>query len=166
MKKAKPNIQQTDDLVITRTFDAPPKLVWEAWTNPEAFKKWWGPNGYTTPHCEIDLRVGGKFLGCMRSTEGKEFWSTGTYKEITPYKKLVCTDSFADEHGNVVSASYYGMEDFPMELLMSVTFKKINAKTRMTLRHKGFPKGDMLNEAREGWNQSFDKLAESLKVSE
>lgn len=163
MKKARPNTQRTTDLVITRTFDAPAELVWEAWTNPEAFKKWWGPEGFSCPHCEIDLRLGGKFLGCMRSPEGKDFWSTGTYKEIKPKQKLVCTDSFADEQGNVVPASHYGMDDFPMELLMSVTFDQINSKTRMTLRHQGFPEGEMLDQAREGWNQSFDKLAQSLK---
>lgn len=163
MKKTKPITERTKDLIITRTFDAPVELVWEAWTTPKAYKKWWGPKGFTCPYCELDLQVGGKFLGCMRSAEGKEFWSTGTYKKIEPMKKLVCTDSFADEKGNVVSASHYGMEEFPMELLMTVKFEEINSKTKMTLRHEGFPEGETLEQARDGWNQSFDKMAEYLK---
>ncbi len=163
MKKANLNTRKATDLVIARTFNAPVQLVWESWTNPEAFMKWWGPRGFTCPHCEIDLRVGGKFLNCMRAPDGIDFWSTGTYKEILPERKLVCTDSFADKDGNVVPASHYGIENFPMELLMSITFDQINSKTRMTLRHQGFPEGEMLKDAREGWNQSFDKLAQSLK---
>ena len=54
-------------LVMTRVFDAPRELVWKAWTDPEMLMKWWGPKGFTCPHCEIDLRVGGKYLYCMRA---------------------------------------------------------------------------------------------------
>jgi uncharacterized protein YndB with AHSA1/START domain len=47
------------ELVITRVFDAPRELVWNAWTEPERVKRWWGPEGFTAPFCRIDLRVGG-----------------------------------------------------------------------------------------------------------
>src|SRR5512134_2988905 len=81
------------ELVITRVFDAPRELVWKAWSEPEHFKRWWGPKGFTCPVCQIDFRVGGKFLGCMRSPEGQDFWSTGVYKEIVPLERIVSTDS-------------------------------------------------------------------------
>jgi uncharacterized protein YndB with AHSA1/START domain len=97
------------ELFITRIFDAPRERVWKAWTEPELMKRWWGPKGFTTPYCEIDLRVGGKFLYCMRSPEGKDYWSTGVYREIVRLERIVCTDSFADEKGNVVPATQYGM---------------------------------------------------------
>lgn len=58
------------ELVITRIFAAPRKLVWKAWTNPEHLMRWWGPKDFTSPACKIDLRVGGKYLFCMRSKEG------------------------------------------------------------------------------------------------
>ncbi|HYT42292.1 MAG TPA: SRPBCC domain-containing protein, partial [Methylomirabilota bacterium] len=51
-----------EDLFITRIFDTSRERVWKAWTEPELMKRWWGPTGFTTPYCEIDLRVGGKFL--------------------------------------------------------------------------------------------------------
>ncbi|HEX9808116.1 MAG TPA: SRPBCC domain-containing protein, partial [Alphaproteobacteria bacterium] len=54
------------EITITRVFDAPRELVWKAWTEPETFKQWWGPKGYTTPSCRIDFRVGGVYLACMR----------------------------------------------------------------------------------------------------
>lgn len=151
------------ELVITRIFDAPRELVWRAWTEPERLMRWWGPKGYTSPVFKIDLRVGGKYLYCMRSPEGKEFWSTGVYREIVPPERLVVTDSFADQDGNVVPASHYGLgEDFPLELEVSVTFEEQDGKTKMTLRHVGLPAGQMSEMTGAGWNESFDKLAESL----
>ena len=151
------------ELVIERVFDAPRELVWKAWTEPEMFMRWWGPTGYTTPACKIDLRVGGTYLNCMRSPEGQDYWSTGVYQEIVPLERIVATDSFADEQGNVVPASYYGMTgDMPLEMLVTVTFEDIGGKTKMTLRHAGIPAGEDRDGANEGWSQSFDKLAEVL----
>ena len=71
-------------ITITREFDAPREKVWRAWTDPDRLMKWWGPKGFTSPFCKIDLRVGGKYLYDMRSSEGRDYWSTGTYREIVP----------------------------------------------------------------------------------
>jgi len=152
------------ELFLTRSFDAPRELVWKAWTEPERFMRWWGPQGFTSPVCKIDLRVGGKYLNCMRSPEGQDYWSTGVYREIAPRERIVFTDSFADEKGNVVPASYYGMPgDWPLELMVTVTFEEYYGGTRMILRHEGIPAGTMSDNTRAGWNESFDKLAEILK---
>ncbi len=153
------------EIVISRIFDAPRKLVWKAWTEPEQLSKWWGPKAFTSPFCKMDLRVGGKYLCCMRSKEGQDFWSTGTYKEIVPFKRIVYTDSFADEKGNPVPASHYGMPggDWPMELMVTLTFEDHGNKTKMTLTHAGIPAGEMREMTGVGWNESFDKLAERLK---
>ncbi len=155
---------KTDELVITRIFDAPRERVWKAWTEPEQAMKWWGPKEFTSPACKIDFRVGGKYLFCMRSPDGKDYWSTGVYKEIVLHERIVCTDSFADEQGNVVPGSHYGMgDDFPMEMTVTVTFEDIGGKTKMTLKHAGMPGAEMSDMTGQGWNGSFDKLAESLK---
>jgi uncharacterized protein YndB with AHSA1/START domain len=152
------------ELVITRIFDAPRELVWQAWTEPERMKQWWGPKNFTAPFCKMDLRVGGKYLFCMRSPEGKDYWSTGVYQEIAKPSRLVFTDSFADDKGNVVPASEYEMEgDWPLELQMTVTFEENQGKTKMTLRHVGIPPGKMSDMTQSGWNESFDKLAEALE---
>ena len=156
-------IKNTNELTITRIFDAPRELAWKAWTEPERMKKWWGPQNFTAPVIKTDFRVGGKYLFCMRGPDGRDYWSTGVYREIVPLERLVMTDSFADEKGNVVPASHYGMiGDMPLELLVTVTFEAIGNKTRMTLRHEGFPEGQMKELARLGWSESFDKLAESI----
>ncbi|KKT75626.1 MAG: hypothetical protein UW70_C0032G0001, partial [Candidatus Peregrinibacteria bacterium GW2011_GWA2_44_7] len=67
---------KTNELVITRVFDAPRKKVWNTWTKSKDAMRWWGPKNFTAPLCKIDLRVGGKYLFCMRSPEGQDFWST------------------------------------------------------------------------------------------
>ncbi len=121
------------ELVITRIFDAPRELVWKAWTDPERVKRWWGPKGFTTPVSEIDFRVGGAYLYCMRSPEGQDYWSTGVYREIVEPEQIVYTDSFSDAEGNLVPASYYGMSgDWPLELLVTVTFEEHEGKTKLT----------------------------------
>ncbi len=156
--------KKAQTLTITRIFDAPRKLLWRAWTDPEMIKKWWGPKNYTSPIDKVDLRVGGKYLFCMRSPEGKDFWTTGIYKEIVPFKKLVVTDSFADTDGKVVPAAYYGMDpSFPLEMLATVTFDDfIKVRSKLTLYHDGFPEGEMKDMAEAGWNESFDKLSQVL----
>ncbi|MBI2029604.1 SRPBCC domain-containing protein [Candidatus Gottesmanbacteria bacterium] len=153
-------------LIITRVFDAPVEKVWKYWSEPEYFKKWWGPKIFSCPVSKVDFRVGGKYLHCMLGLEGdfkgKEFWSTGVYKEIIPLKKIVSTDSFADENGNVVPASHYGMgKDFPMEMIVTVTFEDLGNKTKMILKHEGMPESDSKG-AQQGWSESFDKLAKEV----
>lgn len=150
----------TQPLIITRTFAAPRAQVWEAWTDPERTKRWWGPKNFTAPVCKIDLRVGGTYLNCMRSPDGEDFWSTGTYREIVAPARLVCTDSFADKDGNIVPASHYNMSgDWPLTLQITVTLEEQGEKTLLTLRHDGLPAGEMRTMCAAGWNESFDKLA-------
>ena len=165
MPNTKSATHKLHELVITRDFDAPASALWQAWTNPEYTKRWWGPKTFTCPAAEIDFRIGGKYHLCMRSSEGKDYWSTGTYKEIVPNKRIVCTDSFADPQGNVVPASYYGMsDDFPIEMHVTVTFTEKDGRTQMTLRHTGMPEGEQSDLATQGWNEQFDKLDELLKT--
>ena len=148
---------------IERTFDLPAKKLWQAWTEPESCKKWWGPKDFTCPHCNINFKVGGKYLNCMRSSEGAEFWTTGVYKEIIPGKKLVFTDSFSDKNGKAIPASDLNMPgNWPMELLVTVTFEEIGGKTKMNLQQVGVPQ-EMYDECIKGWNECFDKLEEKMK---
>jgi uncharacterized protein YndB with AHSA1/START domain len=156
-------LQKTKELTITRTFDAPVDLVWRAWTKPEIMKQWWGPKNFTTPSLIMDFKVGGKYLSCMRSPDDVDYWSTGVYKEIVPLKKIVCTDSFSNTEGKIISAALYGMSpDYPPEMQITINFEDLNDKTKMTLSHDGIPESDQAM-CSQGWNESFDKLAEMLK---
>jgi uncharacterized protein YndB with AHSA1/START domain len=151
-------------VTVTRIFDAPRELVWQAWTDPEQFKRWWGPRNYTSPVSRMDLRVGGKYVSSMRAPNGQDFYNAGFYREIVPLERLVYSDSFADPEGNIVPASHYGMpSDFPEDLIVILTFEDLDGKTKMTMRHEGLPPGPMTDATAAGWNESFDKLAETLK---
>ncbi len=152
------------ELLISRTLHAPRDLVWKEWTEPERVKRWWGPKDFTAPVVQIDFREGGKYLYCMRSPEGRDYWSTGVFREIVPPERIVLTDSFADEQGNVVPATHYGMSaDFPLESLVTITFEDHWTQTGITLRYSGIPSGEDLDNAREGWNQTLDKLEDDLQ---
>lgn len=157
--------EQMQGLVIERVFDAPRERLWEAWTDPEEVKKWWGPKDFTAPSIQTDLRVGGKNLWAMESPDGQVYWSTGTYREIVPLERIVVTDSFADENGNVVPGSHYGMpDDFPLEMEITITFEDAGeGRTKLTIRHSGMPPTEVGQQAEAGWNESLDKLAAAVE---
>jgi len=159
-------------VVITRVFDAPRERVWQAWTDPEQIKKWWGPKNFTAPVIEIDFKVGGKYLFCMRGVPAPgqpemDLYSTGEFKEIVPMEKIVWTDEFSDAEGNIQPASYYGMPgDEPVHMLVTTTFEDSgDGKTKLTITHEG-GMADMPDESKnmeQGWNESLDKLAAAVK---
>ena len=152
------------EVTIIRFFDAPRELVWRAWTDPEHHKKWWGPKDFTAPHCEIDLKVGGKHLYCMRSADGENIWNSGEFLEVVHLKKLVYTEYFADENGNEISPVLYGFpEGWNGHMVVTVIFEDEKGKTKITALHAGLPTGDLSMDAKKGWNESLDKLADSLK---
>jgi uncharacterized protein YndB with AHSA1/START domain len=87
------SIDPRRDLVLERTVDVPPELVWAAWTQPEHLKHWFTPVPWQTVECEIDLRPGGIFRTVMRSPEGEDFPNVGCYLDIVENRRLVWTDA-------------------------------------------------------------------------
>jgi len=160
-----------EEITITRVFDAPRDLVWKTWTDADFFMKWWGPAGFTSPICKIDLRVGGKYLCCMRSPKGQDYWTTGVYREIAPPSLLVMTNSFADEKGNIVPSETHGLSaGIAKEMIVTVQLQEIEnkTKTRLILTHSGLSKMTAIerDNDRTGWSQSMDKLAEAIAGKE
>ncbi|MFJ9829002.1 SRPBCC family protein [Streptomyces sp. NPDC101160] len=82
------------ELVITRTFDAPVRRVWEAWTRPEHVRRWYGSAALTMSVCDIDLRPGGAWRWGQRTPEGQEIVFSGRYEEVVPVERLVYTELF------------------------------------------------------------------------
>ncbi len=152
-----------DAIVIERTFDAPKDIIWQMWTDPEHFKKWYGPKGFTVPVADMDMRVGGKRLICMASPDGSmKMWTTGEYTEIVSNERLVYTESPADENGNVVSPSAMGMpEGYPATTEVTVLLEDLGGRTKMVMTHAGVPAD---SGAGGGWEQAFDKLADQIET--
>jgi uncharacterized protein YndB with AHSA1/START domain len=151
-----------DAVVIERYFDAPVELIWQMWTDPEHFKEWYGPTGFTVPVADMDLRVGGKRLICMASPDGRmKMWTAGEYLEIVPNQRLVYTDSPADESGNVVPPSAVGMPDgYPTTTEVTVLLETLDGRTKMVMTHAGIP-ADSGGGA--GWAQAFDKMVAHIE---
>ena len=155
---------KTRTLRLTRTFDAPRAKVWDAFTKPEMMKKWWGPKDWTCPVAQIDLRVGGKYLYCMRGAMGPgqpeiDAWGGGEYTEVVPMEKFSATDHFADKDGNYIDPKDAGMPgEWPEEMTITVTFEDAGAgKTTVSITHTGHS-AEMAPMAEMGWNQQLDKL--------
>ena len=128
-------VNEIERMVVTRVFDAPRELVWKAWTDPKYVMQWWGPKGFTAPFCEMDFRVGGKFLCCMRTPDGQEFWNGGEYHEIVLHEKIVYSMYFSDSKGNKVEPAHYGIEHEAIDDAHDVViFEDFgNGQTKLTL---------------------------------
>ena len=106
MKSRMTLVRKSDrELVVTRTFNAPARLVFEAWTKPELFKRWWVPKsmGMSLLSCEMDVRVGGKYR-LEFAPDAMAFF--GTYLEVTPHSRLVWTNEEGGEGGPVTTVTF------------------------------------------------------------
>jgi uncharacterized protein YndB with AHSA1/START domain len=137
----------TRTLVITRTFNAPPALVFDAWTKPEHLVHWFGPNDFTVPTCEQDFRVGGKYRFCMHAPDGGDHWVWGEYLEIDRPRKLVFT--------------WVRQDDKPapwVDNVVTLTFEDLGGKTKFTLHHAVFGTQAIRDEHALGWGECVDRL--------
>ncbi|MEQ8676395.1 MAG: SRPBCC domain-containing protein [Aggregatilineales bacterium] len=151
-----------DAVVIERTFDAPTDLIWQMWTKPEHLKNWYGPQGFSIPIAEMDVRVGGKRLICMEmKTPDRimKIWTTGEFTELTPHTRLAYTDSPSDEHGNLVIMDG---DESPLITVVTVVLEDLDGRTKMVTTHAGLPANDQ--GASEGWKQAVTKLADYLET--
>ncbi|MGZ5280155.1 MAG: SRPBCC family protein [Pseudobdellovibrionaceae bacterium] len=158
-KSAETSIGNTPLVEVTRNFIAPIDRVWQAWSEPEFAKQWWGPEEFTCPEARIDFREGGKYLFAMKDTAENLVWSGGVYEHIILNEKIVCSDNFTDQDGNVVSPHVYNMAgDWPETLRITVEFEQYgDEEIRMSLRHEGIP-SEMHDSCVKGWDSSFNKL--------
>ena len=120
------------ELVVTRTFNGPARIVFEAWTKPELFRQWWVPKsmGMSLVSCEMDVRVGGKYR-LEFEPDGMAFF--GTYLEVTPHSRLVWTNEEGGEGGPVTT----------------VTFEEKGGKTLLVM-HELYPSKEALDAAGTG----------------
>jgi uncharacterized protein YndB with AHSA1/START domain len=146
------------EVIITRVFDAPRELVFQAWTDPKHLARWWGPKDWTNPVCEVDVRVGGAWRIVMRAPDGGEYPCGGVYREIVPPERLVFTNIAMDKDGNPL-----------LDGLTTVTFAEEGSKTKLTLRTRATGlvpfAPQMLSGMEMGWTQSLERLASELASS-
>lgn len=142
------------ELIITRVFDAPRALVFKVWTQPEHLARWWGPQGFTTLACEMDVRPGGAWYRRMRSADGTLSIKRGVYREIVPPERLVFTYVNEAEDGTLEG-----------ETLVTVTFEEHGTHTRLTLHHTGFESVASRDGHRVGWTSCMERFAAYLAAA-
>ncbi len=147
-------------VTITRVLKAPRDLVWRAWTDPEHLKQWWGPEMFTAPLVEGEVKVGSVMHITMRgpkdSNFDRDFPMTKRYREIVPGKKLVFENDAIAPDGSKL-----------LEGLTTVTFADQNGGTEMVMTTSAKALAEiavgMLGGMEQGWSGSFDKLARYLQ---
>ena len=138
------------ELVVTRTFNGPARIVFEAWTKPELFKQWWAPKSIGVPllSCEMDVRVGGRYRLEFGHESSKSMAFFGRYIEVTPHSRLVWTNDESDDGA-----------------VTTVTFEEKGSKTLLVL-HELYPSKEALDAAGTGaadaMPEQFEQLDELL----
>ena len=142
---------QYQDLIMTRIFDAPRELVFQAWTDAKLLQQWWGPHGFTNPRCEVDARPGGAMHIDMRGPDGTVYPMTATFREVVLPEKIVFKSGALDQHGAPL-----------FEILNTVTFADEGGKTKLTIRAHVLSAGPHaamhLAGMEMGWTQTLDRL--------
>jgi uncharacterized protein YndB with AHSA1/START domain len=142
------------EIVLTRVFDAPRRLVFDAFTKPELLKRWFGPHGWSLVVCEVDLRVGGTFRFVLRGPDGTTMGMRGIYRELVPPERDVHTESF---------------DDYPGESLVTSVLVEGGGKTTLTATVL-YPSQEVRDAViksgmEHGAAESYDKLAELLSLN-
>lgn len=138
------------ELVVSRTFNAPARVVFEAWTKPELFMQWWAPKSTGVPllSCEMDVRVGGGYRVAFGTDASSQMEFFGKYLEVVPNARLVWTN-----------------EESENAAVTTVTFEEKDGKTRLVLREL-YPSKEALDETlagmEEGMPEQFEQLDELL----
>ena len=145
------------EIVITRAFDAPRNLVFDAHTKPELVRRWLlGPPGWTMPVCEIDLRVGGKYRYVWRNESGTEMGMGGVFREIVRPERLVATELFDESWypGEALDTSVFLEEDGKTTLTLTVLYESREARD-----------GVLKSPMEQGMAIGYDRLEQLLQSS-
>ena len=155
---------QTFDVVVTRIFDAPVEEVWKAWSDPAYVTRWWGPTGFTSPSAEMDFRVGGASLVCMRAPAeygGQDAYHTWTYTSIDPHERIEFVSNFANEDGAHLDPAAMGMPPgVPRDVPHVIDFEAAgDGKTEMIVTEYGYSSAQARDLSQVGMEQCLDKMA-------
>lgn len=160
---------QTGEFVITRVFQAPRALVWQAFAESERLAQWWGPKGFTIAVLTFEFRPDGVFHYRMDGPNGYTMWARFVFREIAEPERIVFVNSFSDEAGDIARAPFFD-GTWALEVLTTVTLAEQDGRTTVTLRSHPIDATDVERQAFEsnldsmsqGFGNAFDQLRELL----
>ena len=165
------NYKTVKPSILTREFNAPKKLVFEAWTQPEHLQHWMFPQkGFTCEYVTADIKEGGSAHHKMIAPDGREMWQLTKYEEINPYDSLVFRQYNSNEAGEILAMPH--MPNWPQELRTTVKLEEVNGKTQLELIWQPINPSREEVEAFEssrsqhsnGWGSGFEQLAAYLET--
>ena len=159
---------QATGFVFARTFAAPREDVWNAFTQPEHLKHWWGTPGSSVEIARHELKPGGLFHYRMQFPDGRSMWARFVFREIAAPERLVWLNGFSDEQGGLTRNPW--VPGFPLETLNTVTFAEQDGKTLITVTVIPFDASDEetrifaggINGMKMGFGATFKLLADYL----
>ncbi len=159
-----PTNASTSDLVVTRVYDAPVEEVWRYWVEPEKVRQWWGPDGFTCPIADMDVRVGGTSFVVMSSPDYGDHYRNWHYEEVIPGQRIAYIRKAADADGREVDPASVGMPPgFPEMQRHVVTFEAIgDDQTKVTFTEEDWPPIPLVELSRVGLEQCLDKIHVAL----
>lgn len=151
--------QQPAPLRVSRTFNAPRRVVFAAWSTADRIKRWFSPETYTVSDATVELRAGGAFDVCMRSPQGAEHWMRGSFVEVTPHSRLVIDSHVSDSDGDPLFKSR-----------TEVDFSDVAGGTKMDIVQTytfidPAIAAPMVGGASEGWRTTLDKFEREIARS-
>ncbi len=138
---------QKPELRMSRVFDAPKSLVWEAWSKAEYVSRWFTPAPLTTPSCEVDLRTGGVFRLVMKMPAGAEFPMVARFTEVVPEERIV----------------FEALVHEDLTVHTTVTFSERGGKTTLDVHQVYSHENDAVRGAHAGWTSTLDQLAAHVR---
>lgn len=153
-----------EGFTLTRTFNAPRDTVFAAWSNADALKQWYAPQGCTLSYAKVDFREGGTMHTCIQSPSGP-CWVIGKFLEVVKPSRIVFTSALSDENGGPAPSSAAVGKDpeWPLETVITVTFEAQGERTRMTLHQTAPEDVAKRTGAYPSWLSMFDRLEGLLR---
>lgn len=138
-------------LRLERRLAAPPARVYRAFTNPNELRKWWGPEGFTTPEATLDVRVGGAYALTMKAPDGDLYYLSGKFRVVDPPQRLVYTWAWKE-------GGYGGLQT-----LVTLEFEADAKGTLLRVTHEAMTSDEMLGDHKDGWSSALGKLERLCK---
>lgn len=154
--------------VISHLFHASRERVWQAWSERDQLKQWFGPAGITISKATLDFRPGGSFHFCMHTPDGRAMWGKFVYREIRANQRIVWINSFSDEAGGL--ARHPAKDRWPLELLTTITLTEAGEYTKLTVEWLPYNASEeecqtfeaSRDSMQQGWSGTFGRLTGHL----
>ncbi len=156
----------TQAVVVERVLSASPEQIFDAFLDPAKLVKWWGPQGFSIIHCEVEAKVGGKWRIGMQSSNGSEHWIQGMYREINLPHRLIFTWIWEKSVGGALPLALQNENRDNPETTVTITLVGNQQQTQLRLVHEPFATKEQQLGHEKGWFDSLQALSQILKLED